>query len=48
MNNNIRTSNEKSKKEIKNETDVNDGLGSCEITLGNLQHETTQSNQKKY
>ena len=29
-----------------NETDVNDHLGAYEITVGNPQHETTQSNQK--
>ena len=31
---------------MKNQTDVSDGLGACEITPGNQQHETTQSNQK--
>ena len=46
MNNNIRTSNKKAKKEMKNETDVNNGLVSCEISLGKIQHKQTQLNQK--
>ena len=46
MVNNIRTSNKKAKKEMKNETDVSAGLGACKITPGNHQHETTQSNKK--
>ena len=43
---NIRTSNKRAKKEMKNETDVSDVLGSCEITPCNQQYETTQSNQE--
>ena len=44
VNNNIRMSIKKAKKEMKNESDVNDGLGAFEITLGNLQHKTAKSN----
>ena len=46
VNNNIRTSNKKAKEEIKNETDVSDGLDAYKITPCNQQHETTQSNQE--
>ena len=42
----IRTTNKKAKREIKSETNVSDGLGACEITLGELQHKTTKSNKK--
>ena len=44
--NNIKTSNKRAKKENKNETDVSDGLGSCEITPCSQQYEITQSNQE--
>ena len=46
VNVNIRTSDKKAKKEMNNETDVNNYFGSCEITLGKLQHKITKSSQK--